>query len=110
MRGAAVRRGGTRYAASLLDRGGGERALIERVTHPGRIAQVEPAVGAGPQGLGHHEIPPLERPFRWVVGVLEEWGIDEPRDQVRVDRKSTRLNSRHPSISYAVFCLKKKTK
>src|SRR6266487_5605612 len=26
----------------------------------------------------------------------------------RVDRKSTRLNSSHPSISYAVFCLKKK--
>src|SRR5690348_17623670 len=28
--------------------------------------------------------------------------------QVRTDRKSTRLNSSHPSISYAVFCLKKK--
>src|SRR5690348_18137781 len=26
----------------------------------------------------------------------------------RGDRKSTRLNSSHPSISYAVFCLKKK--
>src|SRR5438309_5544540 len=26
------------------------------------------------------------------------------------DRKSTRLNSSHSSISYAVFCLKKKTK
>src|SRR5438876_7284302 len=28
----------------------------------------------------------------------------------RIDRKSTRLNSSHPSISYAVFCLKKKKK
>src|SRR5690348_17644378 len=28
----------------------------------------------------------------------------------RRDRKSTRLNSSHPSISYAVFCLKKKNK
>src|SRR5690348_17416195 len=28
----------------------------------------------------------------------------------RGDRKSTRLNSSHPSISYAVFCLKKKIK
>src|SRR5207249_10822143 len=28
----------------------------------------------------------------------------------KVDRKSTRLNSSHVSISYAVFCLKKKTK
>src|SRR5689334_24324675 len=29
---------------------------------------------------------------------------------LRVDRKSTRLNSSHSSISYAVFCLKKKTR
>src|SRR6267154_5501018 len=29
---------------------------------------------------------------------------------VRQDRKSTRLNSSHPSTSYAVFCLKKKKK
>src|SRR5690348_17679310 len=28
--------------------------------------------------------------------------------RTEVDRKSTRLNSSHPSISYAVFCLKKK--
>src|SRR3712207_8312532 len=35
------------------------------------------------------------------------------RDLVTVrpeDRKSTRLNSSHANISYAVFCLKKKTK
>src|SRR5690348_17515056 len=33
----------------------------------------------------------------------------EPLDlQSSKDRKSTRLNSSHPSISYAVFCLKKK--
>src|SRR5699024_12051039 len=30
--------------------------------------------------------------------------------QLNGDRKSTRLNSSHVSISYAVFCLKKKTK
>src|SRR6202171_1599648 len=29
-------------------------------------------------------------------------------DSVCRDRKSTRLNSSHPTISYAVFCLKKK--
>src|SRR5688572_4340592 len=34
-----------------------------------------------------------------------------PREAVRVeDRKSTRLNSSHSQISYAVFCLKKKKK
>src|SRR5690348_596629 len=31
-------------------------------------------------------------------------------EALRRDRKSTRLNSSHPSISYAVFCLKKKKK
>src|SRR5438309_4206383 len=30
--------------------------------------------------------------------------------QICLDRKSTRLNSSHSSISYAVFCLKKKIK
>src|SRR4051794_41261641 len=40
--------------------------------------------------------PPPERPF--LSATSEE------------DRKSTRLNSSHPSISYAVFCLKKKKK
>src|SRR3712207_7168152 len=31
-------------------------------------------------------------------------------DPLRRDRKSTRLNSSHANISYAVFCLKKKKK
>src|SRR5256885_13321339 len=33
---------------------------------------------------------------------------DEPIDLLSTDRKSTRLNSSHLVISYAVFCLKKK--
>src|SRR3712207_8956553 len=33
----------------------------------------------------------------------EDGGVDTPQD-----RKSTRLNSSHANISYAVFCLKKK--
>src|SRR3712207_7958654 len=36
-------------------------------------------------------------------------GIDDTTD-AEVDRKSTRLNSSHANISYAVFCLKKKNK
>src|SRR5689334_24713325 len=35
---------------------------------------------------------------------------EEAEEALRVDRKSTRLNSSHSSISYAVFCLKKKKK
>src|SRR2546421_9697867 len=34
--------------------------------------------------------------------------LHEPSRQHRRDRKSTRLNSSHDQISYAVFCLKKK--
>src|SRR5437868_14336078 len=39
-------------------------------------------------------------------------GLSRARDRPRGigDRKSTRLNSSHVSISYAVFCLKKKNK
>ena len=32
------------------------------------------------------------------------------RQDLSLDRKSTRLNSSHANISYAVFCLKKKNK
>src|SRR5690606_41913263 len=35
-------------------------------------------------------------------------GISGENDKGREDRKSTRLNSSHVKISYAVFCLKKK--
>src|SRR6266511_5757026 len=35
--------------------------------------------------------------------------VQEPRRGGGGDRKSTRLNSSHVKISYAVFCLKKKT-
>src|SRR5689334_23442462 len=43
----------------------------------------------------------------------DDLALDGPlhvRDLFRTDRKSTRLNSSHSSISYAVFCLKKKKK
>src|SRR2546430_11057369 len=54
-----------------------------------------------------------------VVGETHQSGsAPAARDQVEVlrdlvrarDRKSTRLNSSHSQISYAVFCLKKKKK
>src|SRR5690349_23269693 len=49
--------------------------------------------GAGPRGLAHPGLG--ERPL-------------VARQRGRRDRKSTRLNSSHVEISYAVFCLKKK--
>src|SRR3712207_7580303 len=45
----------------------------------------------------------LEEMARGLVEVMPRLG------EVKVDRKSTRLNSSHANISYAVFCLKKKT-
>src|SRR5207245_5343390 len=49
----------------------------------------------------YHEILAPER----VIDTFEFEGLPETG---HVDRKSTRLNSSHGSISYAVFCLKKK--
>src|SRR5437762_8033040 len=42
-----------------------------------------------------------------LSAVLHDWD-DEPAEAILQDRKSTRLNSSHRCISYAVFCLKKK--
>src|SRR5699024_2210568 len=46
----------------------------------------------------------VERPFKRIVALVPEMYDD----MWTGDRKSTRLNSSHVSISYAVFCLKKK--
>src|SRR3712207_7480488 len=45
-------------------------------------------------GLNHH--------------VIYHWNRLGPATRAPADRKSTRLNSSHANISYAVFCLKKK--
>src|SRR3712207_8308738 len=50
---------------------------------------------------------------RFVERTREPWmghdSIFPYADMMILDRKSTRLNSSHANISYAVFCLKKKT-
>src|SRR5437867_6388654 len=43
-----------------------------------------------------------------LVPALETFSVLPYRPRCVVDRKSTRLNSSHRTISYAVFCLKKK--
>src|SRR2546427_3701106 len=48
-----------------------------------------------------------ERPIR-AAFVLQNLGSQLRHDGPGLDRKSTRLNSSHSQISYAVFCLKKK--
>src|SRR5437879_11168564 len=51
----------------------------------------------------------LDHIDRLGLGYLAEVPHDTQVWQQRPDRKSTRLNSSHRCISYAVFCLKKKT-
>src|SRR5262245_63559798 len=45
-----------------------------------------------------------------LLGIRRPGSVPALVDQRALDRKSTRLNSSHLGISYAVFCLKKKTK
>src|SRR5205809_7851056 len=65
------------------------------------------------------ELDRTDEPFEaYLLEVLSDWQItipevgtlraSEPPIVVITDRKSTRLNSSHGYISYAVFCLKKK--
>src|SRR3712207_8873156 len=49
---------------------------------------------------------PRDEPFE--EGLAAYLRAAHGRDQLIEDRKSTRLNSSHANISYAVFCLKKK--
>src|SRR3712207_8558361 len=42
-----------------------------------------------------------------ILGHIQRGGSPTANDRI-LDRKSTRLNSSHANISYAVFCLKKK--
>src|SRR2546421_12366832 len=65
----------------------------------------------------YYEVAGAGHPFVLVHGHLldrrswdEQFAIFAQRYRVIRDRKSTRLNSSHDQISYAVFCLKKKKK
>src|SRR2546430_6124876 len=83
--------------------------------HPVRShgeAAAAPAVAANHKNLtGQQDVrgpdDAVERALTGAIAVVEEvlgHGLVDRHD--RVDRKSTRLNSSHSQISYAVFCLK----
>src|SRR2546422_2771677 len=62
-------------------------------------------------GIGFVPFSPLGKGF--LTGTIDEkttFVSSDFRNIVPRDRKSTRLNSSHGYISYAVFCLKKKKK
>src|SRR5690606_41606001 len=67
------------------------------------IGEDDPRLGIEGVGVAPDVEVALGRSLRSAAGALE------PGVLIRgVDRKSTRLNSSHVKISYAVFCLKKK--
>src|SRR5690625_6246139 len=68
------------------------------------VEKDDPAVRLGPNLYGLFTLNPRDREVTGASGgrfVVQA-------DRSYLDRKSTRLNSSHVAISYAVFCLKKK--
>src|ERR1035441_10349683 len=50
----------------------------------------------------------VEQNLNWIQQLQHNISVEAHNVQQDIDRKSTRLNSSHLGISYAVFCLKKK--
>src|SRR3712207_7590109 len=79
----------------------------------GDLGQADVAVGVGvderhrPPDRGRLRTAPVPGGIEGVGGVRER-GQQRTGQRGEQDRKSTRLNSSHANISYAVFCLKKK--
>src|SRR5258708_27070593 len=63
--------------------------------------------------LSLHDALPISRAAAVLIlflSTIELLGVFSDSTAMNSDRKSTRLNSSHQIISYAVFCLKKKKK
>src|SRR5690606_41738620 len=87
----------TRRSSDLLFR--------RRVGQVGRAGAWPRRIDEGERAVELHFLYQRHRVFELLIGFP-----GEPDDDVRgegQDRKSTRLNSSHVKISYAVFCLKK---
>src|SRR2546427_122546 len=68
-------------------------------------ARITSARGCWVTARGARASPPL---FSWPLSEVERQMVLGCHMRRKPDRKSTRLNSSHSQISYAVFCLKKK--
>src|SRR5207244_13103510 len=90
----------TRFAYTTLFRSAGD-AWLQSEIMSGVTADVQAAVSANPhQWLS----------VRSIADQYCDRAHTEPLVRIGADRKSTRLNSSHQIISYAVFCLKKNEK
>src|SRR5207249_9198428 len=68
------------------------------------VYEIEPTGASAKLTLTHS----IERPDSKFIGAVSDGWPMVISNLKSLDRKSTRLNSSHVSISYAVFCLKKK--
>src|SRR5437879_5927210 len=74
-----------------------------------RIAAKEAGIGELNGALaGQLAVVTGQKDVSAAAKVVKSFGAEFDRLKVHLDRKSTRVNSSHRCISYAVFCLKKK--
>src|SRR5690554_7493215 len=81
---------------------------LERVLQPWLPAHIISGGAKGADALAEQLAREHELPITVIKPDWKQYG--RGAGPIRKDRKSTRLNSSHVRISYAVFCLKKKTK
>src|SRR5689334_24360501 len=79
------------------------RSALLRAVDQKKISRTDVSVDVL-QRMRLHKDPAIDR------AIEKDWGSLRQTPEQLQDRKSTRLNSSHSSISYAVFCLKKKIK
>src|SRR5687768_17953930 len=99
------------------DRAGSEGATNAVPTAPGKVALGDPT-GSAPRSFKPRSSKvalwdptgSAPRSSKPPCGRLPGDALSAPTTMPAADRKSTRLNSSHGYISYAVFCLKKKKK
>src|SRR3712207_8776242 len=77
---------------------------------PGRPVAVPAAHAPAGAGRAHPGAPEPAGPGHALRGLRAALRQGRDLSPSALDRKSTRLNSSHANISYAVFCLKKKNK
>src|SRR5690348_17472400 len=85
------------------------RSINQRAVNDVGVADDPAHIGRRPENfVGLHPVDVAHRPVErhGVPAIVAHDSLGDPGRPRGVDRKSTRLNSSHPSISYAVFCLK----